>query len=106
MLFRIDAAQAELAVEQAKAALSSAEVQKSAAQLEFDRTKALRERGSASQDVYDQSKARLDAAVSAVAQTNAALGLAQRHATNMVVTVAVRRRRHREAHERRRESRR
>jgi RND family efflux transporter MFP subunit len=86
VLFRIDAAQAELAVEQAKAALSSAEVQRSAAQLEFDRTKALRERGSVTPDIYDQSKARLDAAVSAVAQANAALGLAQRHAANMVVT--------------------
>src|SRR3954469_20020474 len=86
VLFRIDAAQAELAVEQAKAVLSSADVQKSAAQLEFDRTKALRERGSVSADVYDQVKSRLDAALSAVAQSNAALGLAQRHAANMVVT--------------------
>lgn len=86
VLFRIDAEQAELAVEQAKAALSSAEVQRSAAQLEFDRTKALHERGSVSQDVYDQVKSRLDAAVSAVAQTNAALALTQRRASNMVVT--------------------
>jgi RND family efflux transporter MFP subunit len=85
VLFRIDAAQADLAVDQAKAALASAEVQKSAAQLEFDRTKALRERGSVSPDVYDQMKSRLDAAVSAVAQGNAALAMAQRHATNMVV---------------------
>jgi RND family efflux transporter MFP subunit len=85
VLFRIDAAQADLAVDQAKAALASAEVQKSAAQLEFDRTKALRERGSVSPDVYDQVKSRLDAAVSAVAQGNAALAMAQRHATNMVV---------------------
>src|SRR5262249_53264881 len=85
VLFRIDAEQAELAVEQTKAALSSADVQKSAAQLELDRTKALHERGSVSQDVYDQMKSRLDAAISAVAQGNAALAMAQRHATNMVV---------------------
>ena len=86
VLFRIDAEQAELAVEQAKAALSSAEVQPSAAQLEFGRTKALHERGSVSQDVYDQAKSRLDAAVSAVAQANAALALTQRRASNMVVS--------------------
>jgi RND family efflux transporter MFP subunit len=85
VLFRIDAAQAELAVEQAKAGLSSADVQLAASELEFGRTKALRERGSVPPDVFDQAKARVDAARSAVAQGKAVVALAQKHTSNMVV---------------------
>ena len=85
VLFRLDGASFELAVEQAKAALSSADVQLAASELEFGRTKALRERGSVPPDVFDQAKARVDAARSAVAQSRAVVALAQRRASNMAV---------------------
>lgn len=86
VVFRIDPAQAQLTVDQAKAALAAAKVQQSQAQIDYDRTKALRERGSVSADVLDQTKTRLDALTSQVAQAQAALGLAQRHLANMTVT--------------------
>jgi len=86
VLFRIDAAQAELAVEQAKAALATAKIQQSSAQLDYERTKALHERGSVPEDVFDQVKARLDAATSQVAQANAAVSMVQRQVTDGVVT--------------------
>lgn len=86
VLFRIDAAQAELTVEQAKAALATAKVQQSSAQLDYDRTKELRERGSVAEDALDQTKARLDALTSQVAQAQAAVGLTQRHLSDMVIT--------------------
>jgi RND family efflux transporter MFP subunit len=86
VLFRIDAAQAELAVEQAKAGLSAAEVALAAAEVDFGRTKALRERGSVPPDVFDQAKARVDAGKSARDQAKAVVALAQKHAANMVVT--------------------
>jgi RND family efflux transporter MFP subunit len=86
VLFRIDAAQSQLGVEQAKAALATAKVQQSSAQLDYDRTKALRERGSVPEDALDQVKARLDALTSQVAQAQAALSLTQRHVTDAVIT--------------------
>lgn len=86
VLFRLDAATAHLAVVQAKAALSSAQVQLGTAQLDYGRTESLRERGSIPQDAFDQAKARFDATQSAVAQAEAALGLAQRRLSNMVVS--------------------
>lgn len=86
VLFRLDAAQAALAVDQAKAALATAEVQAKQARTDFERTKALAARGSATPDMLDQVTSRLDAAESGRAQAKAALGLAQRHAANMVVT--------------------
>ena len=86
VLFRLDSVQAALAVEQARAAVTTVQVQVDAAQLDFDRTKALRERGSVAPDVLDQVKARLDSLTSNATQAKAALALAQRHSTNMVVT--------------------
>lgn len=86
VLFRQDSAQAAIAVEQARAALATVQVQVDAAQLDFDRTKALRERGSVAPDVLDQAKARLDGANSSLRQARAALALAERHSGNMVVT--------------------
>jgi RND family efflux transporter MFP subunit len=85
VLFRIDAAQAELAVEQAKAGLSSAEVALASAELDFGRTKALRERGSVPPDVFDQAKARVDASRSSLNQAKVVVALAQRRTANMVV---------------------
>jgi RND family efflux transporter MFP subunit len=86
VLFRIDAGQAVLAVDQAKAALATAKVQQSSAQLDYDRTKALRERGSVPEDALDQTKSRLDALTSQVAQAQAALSLTQRHVGDAVIT--------------------
>ena len=46
LLFRQDSAQAQLNMEQARAAVAAAKLQLSQAQLDFDRTNTLRERGS------------------------------------------------------------
>lgn len=86
VVFRIDASQSLLMVDQAKAALATAKIQQASAQLDYDRTRSLRERGSVAEDALDQAKARVDALNSAVVQAQASLGLAQRHQTNMVVT--------------------
>jgi RND family efflux transporter MFP subunit len=86
ILFRLDSVQAGLAVDQARAAVATVQVQVDAAQLDFDRTKALRERGSVPADALDQVKSRLDAASSSLRQAKAALSVMERHATNMVQT--------------------
>lgn len=86
VLFRLDSAQAALAVRQASAALDSAKVQVDGAQVQFDRVKALRERGAATPDVYDQAKAQLDGARSAVAQAQVGLDAAAHRLGNMIVT--------------------
>jgi RND family efflux transporter MFP subunit len=86
LLFRLDSVPAALAVEQAKTAVATVQVQVDAAQLDYDRTKALRERGSVPPDALDQVKSRLDGAKSALDQARAGLAVAERHATNMVVT--------------------
>jgi RND family efflux transporter MFP subunit len=85
VVFKIDPVQAELAVEQAKAGIATLRVQQTQAQLDYDRTKTLRERGSVPEDVLDQTKARLDMISSQIAQANAQLSMAQRHLTNMTV---------------------
>jgi RND family efflux transporter MFP subunit len=86
VLFRLDSAQVALAVEQANAALNSAKVQASSAQTLFDRVKALRERGAATPDVYDQAKAQVDSARSMILQAQAAVDSAEHRLSNMVVT--------------------
>lgn len=86
VLFRTDPVQAELAVDQAKAGLATLKVQQAQAQLDYDRTKSLRERGSVPEDVLDQSKARLDMVTSQIAQANAQVSMAQRHVSNSTVT--------------------
>jgi RND family efflux transporter MFP subunit len=86
VLFKQDSIQAALAVDQARAALATVQVQVDAAQLDFDRTKALRERGSVPADALDQGKSRLDSAHSSLTQARAALALNQRRASNMVVS--------------------
>lgn len=86
VLFRLDSVPSALAIEQSKAAVATVQVQVDAAQLDFDRTKALRERGSVAPDVLDQVKSRLDSASSSLTQAKASLAVAQRHGANMVVT--------------------
>lgn len=85
-LFRLDDVPATLALEQAKAALTTARVQQSSAKLDLQRTEALRQRGSVPEDAYDQAKSRADAADSMVAQAQAAINIAQRQLANMVVS--------------------
>jgi len=86
VLFRTDPVQAEIAVEQAKAAIATLKVQQAQAQLDFNRTKALRERGSVPEDVLDQTKARLDMITSQIVQADAQVSMAQRHLSNSTVT--------------------
>jgi RND family efflux transporter MFP subunit len=86
VLFRTDPVQAEIAVEQAKAGLATLKVQQAQAQLDYNRTKALRERGSVPEDVLDQTKARLDMITSQIVQANAQVSMAQRHVSNSTVT--------------------
>jgi RND family efflux transporter MFP subunit len=86
VLFRTDPVQAEIAVEQAKAGLATLKVQQAQAQLDYNRTKALRERGSVPEDVLDQTKARLDMITSQIVQGNAQVSMAQRHVSNSTVT--------------------
>lgn len=86
VLFRLDSVQVGLAVDQANAGVASAKVGASAAQTEFDRIKALRERGSVTPDVYDQVKAHLDSANSMVVQAQTAVDMASHRLSNMVVT--------------------
>lgn len=86
VVFRIDPIQAELMVEQAKAGIATLKVQEAQARTDYERTKALRERGSVPPDVLDQVKARLDTLTSQIAQGNSQVSLAQRHLTNMTVT--------------------
>jgi RND family efflux transporter MFP subunit len=86
VLFRLDSAQVALAVEQANAALNSAKVQAASAQTLFDRVKALRERGAATPDVYDQAKAQVDNARSMVVQAQTAVDSAAHRLSNMVVS--------------------
>ena len=82
---------------------SSADVQLAAANLEFGRTKALRERGSVPPDVFDQAKARVDAAQQRgrPGQGRGRAGATPRHEHGRAG--AVRRRGHRAPHERRRD---
>lgn len=86
VLFKLDGVQFELMVDQAKAAVATAKVQQAAAQLDFDRTKALHARGSVPQDAFDQAKSRLDSINSTILQAQSSVSIAQRRFSNMVVT--------------------
>jgi RND family efflux transporter MFP subunit len=85
LLFRLDAQQAQLAVEQAKAGQASAEVAARTAELDFERVKQLHERGSVSPAAFDQAKARVDGANAAVNQAKAAVSLARKVAGDSAV---------------------
>lgn len=89
VLFRQDAAQAQLNVDQARAAVAQTKVQLAQAQLDLDRTQALRERGSIPQDTLDQATTRVNALKSALEQAEAAMGMASKAAADMVVTAPI-----------------
>jgi RND family efflux transporter MFP subunit len=72
-------------VAQAKAALATAEVARSTAESDFQRTASLKERGAVSQAVFDQMKARLDGAEMGVRQAKAALSTAQQMSADTAV---------------------
>jgi RND family efflux transporter MFP subunit len=85
LLFRLDSAQANLAVQQARALLESAKVNLRAVELELNRTKELHERGSIPQATLEQVQARYDLAQSSLAQSEAQLALLQKTAADSVV---------------------
>jgi RND family efflux transporter MFP subunit len=77
LLFRLEAANQALAVNQADAALSGALVAESTARTEYARVKALHERGSVSPAALDGVEAQLEGAQAAVKQARAALARAR-----------------------------
>lgn len=85
LLFRLEASQANLAVQQAKTMLETAKVNLRAAELEYQRIKELHGRGSVPQATYDQVQARYDSAKTSVAQAEVALSMAQRTSADTVV---------------------
>ncbi|HYO94112.1 MAG TPA: efflux RND transporter periplasmic adaptor subunit [Polyangiaceae bacterium] len=85
LLFRIDAGHAVLAVQQARALLESAEVNSRAAELDYQRTKELHQRGSVAVATFDQMQARYDSARNAVEQARVALSMAQRSSADTAV---------------------
>lgn len=85
LLFRLESAQANLAVQQARAQLESAQVNLRAVELELNRTKELHGRGSVPQATFEQVQARYDLAKSSVAQSEAQLALLQKTAADASV---------------------
>lgn len=84
-VFRLDAAQASLGVQQARALLDAANVGLRSAELDYQRTRELHQRGSVPQASFDQMQARYDAADSAVTQAKVALSMARRANLDTVV---------------------
>src|SRR5262245_13135653 len=78
LLFRLDAAQSSLAVDQAKAGVETAQVGYDAAKLDFGRATELMQKGSIAPAAYDQSKAGHDRALTGLSQAKVALQQAQR----------------------------
>lgn len=85
-LFRLDSAQASLAVNQAKTAVGSAQVSFDDAKLQFERSKELIKSGAISPTSFDQSKLAYDRASSGVEQAKVALQMAERSLTDSTVT--------------------
>lgn len=78
LLFRLDAAQASLGVEQAKAAVASAQVGLDSAKLELTRATELFMKGSIAPASYDQAKAAFDRGQTGLNQAKVGLQVAQR----------------------------
>jgi RND family efflux transporter MFP subunit len=78
LLFRLEGAQGSLAVEQARAAVATAEVGYEATKLDFARATELMQKGSIAPAAYDQSKATHDRALSTLSQAKVGLQQAQR----------------------------
>jgi RND family efflux transporter MFP subunit len=85
LLFRLSGANQALAVKQAQAALASAMVGQTTAKTEFDRIKALHERGSVAPATFDQVKAQYDAAQAGVDQARAAVASARQATADTAV---------------------
>ncbi len=85
LMFRQEAAQAQLGVEQANAAVRAAQVQLDAAKTDFERVKSLRERGSIAADVFDGAQTRVRAAQTAVEQATVAVSQSARRTTDLSV---------------------
>lgn len=84
VLFTLDASQAHIGVEQAKAGLQAAKVARDSAELSYKRTKALSATGAVAPATLDQVQARYDGAKAQVEQAQAALSMAQRYAADTV----------------------
>lgn len=78
VLFKLDSSSADLAVRQARTQLDGAEVGLRAAELDYKRTKELRDRGSIAPATFDQAQARYDSAKTSVAQAKVAVSMAQK----------------------------
>jgi len=78
LLFRLESAQADLSVRQAKAILEAAQVGLRAAEIDYKRTKELYDKGSVAPATFDQVQARYDNAKSAVSQAKVAVSMAQK----------------------------
>lgn len=85
LLFRLDAAQGSLAVDQAKAGVATAEVGYEAAKLDFNRASELMQKGSIAPAAYDQAKSGHDRALSTLSQAKVALQQAQRSLADTAV---------------------
>ncbi len=85
VVFRLDSAQADLGVRQAKTQLEAAEVGLRAAELDYKRTKELHDRGSIAPATFDQVQARYDAAKNNVSQAKVAVSMAQKMSGDSVV---------------------
>jgi RND family efflux transporter MFP subunit len=86
VVFRLDAGQSALMVQQAEAQVTSAKTNLRAADLEYQRAKELNARGSLPQAAYEQIQARYEAAQNAVAQSEVAVSMARRSLGDTVVT--------------------
>lgn len=78
LLFTLDAAHAALMVKQAQAALEAAKVGQSRAQLDFDRTQQLFDKGAVAPAMFDQVKLGLEQANVGVTQAEVAVSSAKR----------------------------
>lgn len=85
VVFRLDPIHAGLAIQQAKTLRDAASVNLRAAELDYQRTKELHQRGSVPQATFDQVQTRYDSAKNAVAQADVALSMAQRASADTVV---------------------
>lgn len=85
VLFRLDSAQADLSVRQAKTLLDAAQVGLRSAETDYKRTKELFDRGSVAPATFDQVQARYDNAKSSVAQAKVAVSMAQKASGDSVV---------------------
>lgn len=85
VLFRVDAADAGIAIQRAQADLSSAKVTLAGAELEYRRTKQLAADGSVAPATLDNAKLSYDKAQAGVDQAQVALSAAQKSAADTVV---------------------